>query len=166
MRQDGDDFFGTGMMVEVLRHVGTTAWLRDVLKMSVKTSVSSPAQSLSARLGMLSDPGALRTLILLKDLLMLSGDSVRTWSPRGCGVFCSGLLLCASKRAKNSLWRWLVVRYGLYPLPHRVSLLSLKCCAIFLEYCLLASLIPRDRFALAVLRPTSSLASFLTFSSL
>ncbi len=53
--------------------------------MSVKTSVSSTAQSLSTRPGMLSGPGALRALILLRDLLTLSGDSVITWSPGGGG---------------------------------------------------------------------------------
>ncbi len=55
--------------------------------MSVKTSVSSTAQSLSTRPGMLSGPEALRALILLRDLLTLSGDSVITWSPGGGGVF-------------------------------------------------------------------------------
>ncbi len=49
--------------------------------MSVKTSVSS--------------------LILLRDLLTLSGDSVVTWSPGGGGVFCTVVLFCASKRAKK-----------------------------------------------------------------
>ncbi len=54
--------------------------------MSVKTSVSSTAQSLSTRPGMLSGPGALRALILLRDLLTLFGDSDITWSPGGGGV--------------------------------------------------------------------------------
>ncbi len=71
--------------------------------MSVKTSVSSTAQSLSTRPGMLSGPGALRALILLRDILTLSGDSVITWSlPGGGEVFCAVLLFCASKRAKKA----------------------------------------------------------------
>ncbi len=69
--------------------------------MSVKTSVSSTAQSLSTRPGMLSGPGTLRALILLRDLLTLSEDSVITWSPGGGGVFCAVVLFCASKRAKK-----------------------------------------------------------------
>ncbi len=84
-------------MVVALKHVGTTAWLSEMLKMSVKTSVSSTAQSLSTRPGMLSGPGALRALILLRDLL-----SVITWSPGGGGVFCAVVLFCASKRAKKA----------------------------------------------------------------
>ncbi len=70
--------------------------------MSVKTSVSSTAQSLSTRPGMLSGPGALRALILLRDLLTLSGDSDITWSPGGGVVFCAVVPFCASKRAKHS----------------------------------------------------------------
>ncbi len=70
--------------------------------MSVKTSVSSTAQSLSTRPGMLSGPGALRALILLRDLLTLSGDRVITWSPGGGGAFCAVVLFCASKRAKKA----------------------------------------------------------------
>ncbi len=89
------------MMVVALKHVGTTACLSEMLKMSVKTSVSSTAQSLSTRPGMLSGPGALRALILLRDLLTLSEDSVITWSPGGGGVFCAVVLFCASKRAKK-----------------------------------------------------------------
>lgn len=35
---------GAGMMVEVLKHTDTTAWEREMLKMSVHTSVSSVLQ--------------------------------------------------------------------------------------------------------------------------
>ncbi len=101
--------------------------------MSVKTSVSSTALSLSTRPGMLSGSGALHALILLRDLLTLSGDSVITWSPGGGGVFCAVVLFCASKQAKKAfssfsrggavtgLWWGLVVRNGLYPLPQAPS---------------------------------------------
>ncbi len=42
-RQDTGDFFG--MIVVNLRHVGTTAWLSELLKISVRTSLSCAAQS-------------------------------------------------------------------------------------------------------------------------
>ncbi len=71
--------------------------------MSVKTSVSSTAQSLSTRPGMLSGPGALRALILLRDLLTLFGDSVITWSLGGGGVFCAVVLFCA---LFTPIWKW------------------------------------------------------------
>ena len=45
MKQNGDDYFGTGKMVFSLKHEGTTAWLRETLKMSVRTSVISAVQS-------------------------------------------------------------------------------------------------------------------------
>ncbi len=99
--------------------------------MSVKTSVSSTAQSLSTRPGMLSGPGALRALILLRDLLTLSGDSIITWSPGGGGVFCAVLCLKASKEgiqlvqqgdgAVTGLWWGLIVCNGLYSLPQAPS---------------------------------------------
>jgi len=46
LKQEGD-FFATGVMVVTLKHKGTTAWLREMLKISVRTSVSSAAQSLT-----------------------------------------------------------------------------------------------------------------------
>ncbi len=103
--------------------------------MSVKITVSSSALSLSTRPGMLSGPGALRALILLRDLLTLSGDSVITWSPGGGGVslLFSGAVLClkASEEgiqlvqqgdgAVTGLWWGLVVRNGLNPMPKTPS---------------------------------------------
>ncbi len=72
--QDTGDFFGTGMIVVDLRHVGMTAWLSEVLKISVRTSVSCSAQSFSTWRGMLSGPAALRGLILDRVFLTLVGD--------------------------------------------------------------------------------------------
>ncbi len=51
------------MMVVDLRHVGMTAWLSEVLKISVRTFVSCSAQFFSTWQGMLSGPAALRGLI-------------------------------------------------------------------------------------------------------
>ncbi len=45
--QAGHRWLLTGVMVVDLRHVGTTAWLSEVLKISVRTSISCAAQSLS-----------------------------------------------------------------------------------------------------------------------
>ena len=53
------DFLGTGIMVVVLKHDGTVALLREMLKMSVRTSASWSAHPLSTLLGMLSWPAAL-----------------------------------------------------------------------------------------------------------
>ena len=44
LRQNTVDCFITGMMVIVLKHSGSTAWLREMLKMSVRTdTLSGPA---------------------------------------------------------------------------------------------------------------------------
>ncbi len=56
-----------------------TAWLSEVLKISVRTSVSCSAQSFSTRPGILSGPAALRGLILDKVFLTSAGDRQSAW---------------------------------------------------------------------------------------
>ncbi len=73
-KQDTGDFFSTGIMEVDLRHVGTTAWVSEVLKMSVRISVSCAAQSLSTRPGMLSGPAAFHGLILDRVFLTSAGE--------------------------------------------------------------------------------------------
>jgi len=53
------DFFGSGMIIVALKHSGMMALLREILKISVRISVSELAQSLSTRPGILSGPAAL-----------------------------------------------------------------------------------------------------------
>lgn len=60
--------------VVVMRHVRMTAWLSEVLKMSVRTSVSCSAQSLSTCPGMFSGLPALHGLILDRVFLTLNED--------------------------------------------------------------------------------------------
>ncbi len=50
-----------------------TAWLSEVLKISVRTSVSCSAQFFSTRPGILSGPAALRGLILDRVFLTSAG---------------------------------------------------------------------------------------------
>ncbi len=64
------------MIVVDLRHVGMTAWLSEVLKISVRTSVSCSAQSFSTQPGILSGPAALCGLILDRVFLTSAGDRV------------------------------------------------------------------------------------------
>ncbi len=67
------------MIVVDLRHVGMTAWLSEVLKISVRTSISCAAQSFSTRPGMLSGPAAFRGLILDRVFLTSAGDRPGRW---------------------------------------------------------------------------------------
>ncbi len=61
--------------------MGMTAWLSEVLKISVRTSVSCAAQSFRTRPGMLSGPAAFRGLILDRAFLTSAADVGR------CGQF-------------------------------------------------------------------------------
>ena len=77
LKQDGTGFFGTGTMMAALKHAGTVAWFREVLKTSVKTSFSSSAQSFSTRPVILSGPVALRELIVANVLFTLAVERHR-----------------------------------------------------------------------------------------
>ncbi len=68
------------MMVVALKHVGTTAWLSEMLKMSVKTSVISTAQSLSTRPGCCQDR-SFACIDPAEGSPHVSEDSDITWSP-------------------------------------------------------------------------------------
>ncbi len=77
---------------------GMTAWLSEMLKISVRTSVSCSAQSFSTRPGILSGPAALRGLILDRVFLTSAGDRQSAWSLGGVGSFCADVLFCISNR--------------------------------------------------------------------
>lgn len=89
LKQDGEDFFRSKNILVRLKHVGTTAWHMDVLKMSVRTSVSSSGHSFSTQIGMLSGPSALRSLIFERYFQMLAGHRDRTWSSVRGDNFCA-----------------------------------------------------------------------------
>ena len=80
-RQVGGLFLGRGMMVAILKQEGTVLWLRERLKMDVRTSVSLLAHALRARPWMLSGPAALWELMFLRTLC--------TWPDE------TGVLVCA-----------------------------------------------------------------------
>lgn len=73
-------------MVDALKPGETMACLRELLKMSVKTSFSSSAQSFSTLPGMLSGPASFRVLMVESAFFTLAADRHRG---------------CASKRAKK-----------------------------------------------------------------
>ncbi len=81
------------MIVVDFRHVGMTAWLSEVLKISVRTSVSCAAQSFSTRPGMLSGPAAFRGLILDRVFLTSAADRQSAWS---LGVWAVFVQVCRS----------------------------------------------------------------------
>ncbi len=170
------------MIVVDFRHVGTTAWLSEVLKISVRTSVSCAAQSLSTRPGMLSGPAAFRGLILDRVFLTSAADRQSAWSLGGAGSFCAGVSFCISTVNKSG---W-VYRGGM---DHHNRPVAGACSQWWSEWlatgsvCLccpwsdywffwacdrFAFLMPQDRLVLAVLRAALSPdlnASSLVFSS-
>ncbi len=75
------------MIVVDFRHVGMTAWLSEVLKISVRTSVSCAAQSFSTRPGMLSGPAAFRGLILDRVFLTSGCRQTERLVVGRCGQF-------------------------------------------------------------------------------
>src|SRR4029434_8371703 len=78
---------GTGIIVAVLKQVGTTALAKDILKMSVKTSASWYAHSLSTLPGMASGPSAFLVLTDLRMCLSSSAVIMAVWSvPAGGGA--------------------------------------------------------------------------------
>jgi hypothetical protein len=79
-------FLGTETMVVCLKHVGITDWVRERLKMSVKTLVNLSADVLSMRPG---NPSG---------LTHIGYKSVITQSSRTAGVLMHGSVLHASKR--------------------------------------------------------------------
>ncbi len=74
------DFLDTGMMVAALKHDGTTAWINEVLSMSVRTQASWSAHSLTTRPGMLSGPAAFRALTFLRVLCTSTVSSLSACS--------------------------------------------------------------------------------------
>lgn len=80
--------------------------------------------ALRTRPGIVSGSRAFLALVILSDLLMLSGDSDNTLSLGGGGIFCAGVLLSASKKdviqliqQRKRVVTGLVLRYGLDPTP-------------------------------------------------
>ncbi len=82
--------------------MGTTAWLNEVLKISVRTSISCAAQSLSTRPGMMSGPAALCGLILDRVFLTSAGDRQSTWSFGDVCSFCAGVCCSVSQIVSRS----------------------------------------------------------------
>lgn len=78
--------FGSGMILVGLRHVGTEAYSRKMLKRSVSTAVSSPAQCFSTCPGTLSGPMALLGLLCCRVRPTSWGLSTSTFGGGPCCV--------------------------------------------------------------------------------
>ncbi len=161
---------------------GQQPWLSEMLKMSVKTSVSSTAQSLSTRPGMLSGP----ELCVHWSCWGISSRGPGTASLPGrreevesSVQWCCFVPQSEQRRhSARSAGGWcchrsvvgLIVRNGLYSLPQAPSVSAVAETMGYPPGVLsLASLMPRDRLALAVFRPSSSpalKAAFRAFRSL
>lgn len=81
LRQVIDDFFCIGIMVAVLKHVGTTDCANKLLKMSVRTTVSWVKHPFSMRQGMRFGSLAL-TLYRVPFTSAVGTESI--WSSGGC----------------------------------------------------------------------------------
>lgn len=88
-RKSGFGLFGTGMIVALLRQVGTTAYWSEMLKMSVDTSFSCSAHFFRTHPGMLSGPAALCGVKLASAFRTTAVVSCRTW------LICVGRSGCA-----------------------------------------------------------------------
>ena len=75
--QAGEAVFGTGMMVDLLKHVGTTDWARERLNMVVNTGASCAAQDLSTLPDIPSGPDAFLVFTLINAPLTSCSVTVR-----------------------------------------------------------------------------------------
>lgn len=80
-----DKLLGSGMIVDLVKQAGTTAWDKEVLKMSANTPVSPWTNSLKTRPGTLSGPDGFRGLIIQNVLLTSIADVMKGDSP---GAVC------------------------------------------------------------------------------